>query len=79
MSFGLAVFSLNTVVWLHHIYFGAALLATALVGWWLIERYSAVARGVRWPGRVLVLATAAGGVGGGPFPCWSRSRPSSNG
>lgn len=58
-SYGLAVFSLNTVVWLHHIYFGAAVLATALVGWWLIERYSAVARGVRLPGRVLVIATAA--------------------
>jgi hypothetical protein len=59
-SFGLAVFSLNTVVWLHHIYFGAAVLAMALVGWWLIERYSAVARGVSWPGRVLVIVTAAG-------------------
>lgn len=59
-SFALAVFSLNTEVWLHHLYFGAAVLATALVGWWLIERYSAVARGVRWPGRILVIATAAG-------------------
>lgn len=59
-SLGLAVFSLNTVVWLHHIFFGASVLAVALAGLWMTERYSAVARGVRLPGRVLVIATAAG-------------------
>ena len=59
-SLVLAAFSLNTVVWLHFIYFGATALVTALVGSWLIERYSGVARGVRLPGHVLVIATTLG-------------------
>ncbi|MEO8005226.1 MAG: hypothetical protein ABI771_09990 [Betaproteobacteria bacterium] len=59
-SFGLAVFSLNTERWFHYIYFGAAALVTAIVGSWLIERYSGVARGVRLPGHILVTATIVG-------------------
>ena len=59
-SLGLAVFSLNTEVWLHYLYFGAAALVTALGGSWLIERYSGVARGVRLLGHALVVATVAG-------------------
>ena len=59
-SLVLAAFLLNTEVWLPHVYFGATVLVTALVGSWLIERYSGVARGVRLPGHVLVIATTLG-------------------
>ena len=59
-SLVLAAFLLNTGAWLPHIYFGATALVTALVGSWLIERYSGVARGVRLPGHVLVIATTLG-------------------
>ena len=41
-------------------HFGAGLLAVAVLGFWLIERYSRVARGVRGLGRVLVAATVIG-------------------
>ncbi len=59
-SFDLAVFSLSTERWHHYIYFGAAALVAALVGSWLMERYSGIARGVRLPGHILVLATLIG-------------------
>jgi hypothetical protein len=38
-------------------HFGAGLLAVAVLGFWLIERYSRVTRGVRGLGHVLVAAT----------------------
>jgi hypothetical protein len=56
-SFFTAVASLNTQYWLHHFYFWASLLLALGLGSWLVERYSAVARGVKWPGRVLMFAT----------------------
>jgi hypothetical protein len=59
-SFDLAVFSLSTERWHHYIYFGAAALVTALVGLWLIERYSGIARGVRLPGHILLVGTIIG-------------------
>lgn len=59
-SIDLAVFSLSTDRWHHYIYFTAAALVTMLVGAWLIERYSGIARGVRLPGHILVVATIIG-------------------
>jgi hypothetical protein len=41
-------------------HFGAGLLAVAVLGIWLIERYARVARGVRGLGHVLVAATVIG-------------------
>src|SRR5262245_15714469 len=46
-------------------HFGAGLLAVAVLGIWLIERYSRVTRGIRWLGHALVAATTIGlGVAG---------------
>jgi hypothetical protein len=55
-----AVYALSADRWLHFMYFGASALLTAMVGSWLIERYSGVTQGVRWLGHVLVLATILG-------------------
>jgi hypothetical protein len=41
-------------------YFGASALAIAVLGAWLIERYSRVTHGVRMPGHLLVAATVIG-------------------
>ncbi len=57
VSLATAVFALRAEEWVPMIYFGASALAVTLLGAYLIERYSAVAQGVRLLGHLLVLAT----------------------
>src|SRR5262249_56600536 len=59
------VVALNAQWELRRMHFGAGLLAVAVLGIWLIERYSRVARGIRWLGHALVAATTIGlGIAG---------------
>ena len=44
--------------WTHRLYFGACVLAVALLGAYLIERFARVTHGVRVFGHLLVIATA---------------------
>jgi len=56
-SMAAALFALITDTWMHLMYFWAGALAVALLGWYLVERYSGVTQGVRVLGHVMVLAT----------------------
>lgn len=56
-SMAVAVAALITDVWIHRMYFGAGALLVALLGWYLVERYSGVTRGVRVPGQLVLLAS----------------------
>lgn len=53
-----ALFVLLEPTWVPRAYFGAGVLAVAALGSYLVERYSGITQGVRWPGHVVVLATA---------------------
>src|SRR5262245_43204088 len=52
-----AVCALRAEHWVPMMYFGASALGVALLGLYLIERYSRIAHGVRLLGRLIVLAT----------------------
>ncbi len=54
---GCAIAALLTDRWLAYQYFASCALVTALVGAYLIERYSKVTRGVRTTGHLAVVAT----------------------
>jgi hypothetical protein len=56
-SMAAALFALVTDTWMHLMYFGAGALALALLGWYLVERYSRVTEGVRVLGHLVVLAS----------------------
>jgi hypothetical protein len=56
-SLAAAVFSLVAYTWVPRMYFAASALAVALLGAYLVERYSGVAQGVRVLGHLLVLAS----------------------
>ncbi|MES2626228.1 MAG: hypothetical protein V4628_13170, partial [Pseudomonadota bacterium] len=56
-SFGCAIASLWTVYLRADMFIGTCALAAGLVGAWLVERYSNVARGVRVTGHIAVIAT----------------------
>lgn len=58
-SLAAAVLALVAYAWVPTMYFGASALAVALLGWYLVERYSGVALGVRLPGHLIVLAAVA--------------------
>lgn len=59
-SLAVATLSFVSLRWVHHIYFGGGVILSALVGAWLVERYSGMARGVRLLGHLLVAATFIG-------------------
>ena len=56
-SIAAALFALATETWLHLMYFWAGALVVALLGWYLVERYSGVTQGVRMLGHLVVLAS----------------------
>jgi hypothetical protein len=58
-SLATALFALNAEHWVPRIYFAASALGVALLGTWLIERYSGVTQGVRLLGHLVVYATVA--------------------
>ena len=55
-SLATAVFALRAEHWVPMMYFGAGALAVALLGSYLVERYSGVTQGVRLLGHVVVVA-----------------------
>ena len=56
-SMAAALVALTSYEWIHRMYFGAGALAVALLGWYLVDRYSGVAQSVRVLGQLLVLAS----------------------
>lgn len=56
-SLAAAVIALNADTWVPRMYFGACALAVALLGGYLVERYSRLTPGVRWLGHLVVLAS----------------------
>jgi len=56
-SMAVALVALIHYDWIHRMYFGAAALVVALLGWYLVERYSGVTEGVLVLGHLLVLAS----------------------
>jgi hypothetical protein len=56
-SLALSLFALNAEHWVPRLYFAASALGAALLGAWLIERYSGVTQGVRLLGHLVVLGT----------------------
>lgn len=57
-SLATAVFALHAENDVPVMYFGTSVSAVALLGWYLVERYSGVTQGVRLLGHLVVLATA---------------------
>jgi len=56
-SMAVALVALTTYDWIHRMYFGAGALVVALLGWYLVERYSGVTQGVRVLGHLVMLAS----------------------